>query len=72
MPGHDLLMRETLPSWMYKDPMDVLEQKQERELKKLCTGCAHEFEIMFKSGPAMGCDKGKLYGKRCNLFQEVK
>lgn len=65
-------MRETLPSWMYKDPCDVLERKQENELRKSCTGCAYGFEIMFKSGPANGCEKGKKYGKRCILFQEVK
>lgn len=61
-----------LPSFYYKDPMDVLDQKQQIELKKTCIGCVHAFEIMFKSGPAKGCDLGKLYGKKCNSFQEVK
>lgn len=61
-----------LHSYLYKNPMDVLEQKQERELRKSCTGCIHGFKIMFNSGPAMGCNKGKLYGKRCILFQEEK
>lgn len=61
-----------LPSFYYKNPMDVLDQKQQSALKRSCVGCAHAFEIMFNSGPAMGCNKGKLYGKRCILFQEVK
>jgi len=61
-----------LPAYQYRDPMIVLEQKQQRELKKTCIGCAHAFEIKFKSGPAKGCDLGKLYGKKCNSFQEVK
>lgn len=61
-----------LPSFYYQDPMDVLDQKQQREIKKSCAGCAHGFEIMFKSGAAKGCDLGKLYGKKCNSFQEVK
>jgi hypothetical protein len=61
-----------LPAYQYRDPMMVLEQKQEHELKKTCIGCAHAFEIMFNSGPAKGCNKHKLYGRRCNLFQEVK
>jgi len=65
-----------LPSYYYQDPMDVLDQKQQRELKKSCTGCAQEFEIVFKSSlgdvSKKGCNLGKLYGKRCVLFQEKK
>jgi len=66
------LMRETLPAYMYRNPEEVLERKQENELRKSCSGCIHGFEIMFKSGPAKGCNKSKLYGKRCSLFKEVK
>lgn len=65
-------MSNALPSWHYRDPQEVLERKQENELRKTCTGCAHGFQIMFKTGPAMGCNKHKLYGRKCNLFKEVK
>jgi hypothetical protein len=65
-------MSKALPSYCYKDPMDVLDQKQQRELKKTCIGCVHAFEIMFKSGAEKGCNQGKLYGKRCSLFQVKK
>lgn len=61
-----------LPSFYYKNPMDVLEQKQEHELRKSCAGCIHGFEIMFKSGAEKGCNLGKMHGKRCSLFREVK
>ena len=70
--GHDVLMRETLPSYMWRDPCDVLEQKQERELRKTCIGCAHAFEIMFKSGAAMGCELGRFYGNRCKSYKVIK
>lgn len=63
-------MSGALPSYMYRNPEEVLERKQEHELRKSCTGCAHAFEIMFNSCAAMGCNKGKRHGRRCNLFQE--
>lgn len=61
-------MSGALPSYMYRNPEEVLERKQEHELRKSCAGCIYGFEIMFKSGSAMGCNKNKLYGRRCNLF----
>lgn len=62
-------MRETLPAYMYKNPMDILEQKQERELKKSCKGCAHVFQVEFKGAAESGCNKGRVFGKRCKLYK---
>lgn len=63
-------MRETLPSYMYCDPMLVLERKQENELKRSCLGCVHVFHVEFKGAAESGCNKGKVFGKRCKLFRE--
>lgn len=61
-----------LPRYLYANPQDVLEWKQEYERRKSCLGCVHGFTIQFKNGTAMGCDKNKKYGRRCELYQEVK
>lgn len=58
----------TLPAYMYKDPADVLESKQERQLKKSCVGCIHAMEYEFKDSREKICDKGKAYGRRCELY----
>jgi len=61
-----------LPHWQYKNPQDVLEWKQEYEKRKSCVGCMHGFKMIFNSGEAMGCDKNRRWGKRCEYYQEVK
>ena len=61
-------MSNALPKWMYKNPEEVLERKQEAELRKSCIGYVHGFKMEFKSGVAMGCDKNRKYGKRCELY----
>lgn len=63
-------MRQTLPAYMYRDPMLVLEQNQENELKRSCAGCVHVFRVEFKGVAESACNKGKMFGKRCRLFQE--
>ena len=60
-----------LPKYMYRDPCEILQNKQERELKKSCVGCIHSFKLEFASGVEFGCDKGRRYGKRCKYY-EVK
>lgn len=63
----------TLPAYMFKDPAIVLEEKQEREFGKSCVGCVNVLKIGFKGSAVHGvCNKGKLYGKRCILFKEIK
>lgn len=62
-------MRETLPAHTYRDPMLVLEQKQENELKRSCNGCVNVFDVRFKGSVEKGCNKGKRYGKRCRLYE---
>lgn len=62
-------MRETLPAYMYRDPMLVLEKKQENELRRSCAGCVHVFLVEFKGAAESGCNKGKIYGKRCKLYE---
>lgn len=64
-------MRETLPSWMYRNPEEVLERKQETELRKSCAGCVHAIEYEFKYSKQKICDKGKSYGRRCKLYQSL-
>lgn len=65
-------MSGALPSYMYRNPEEVLERKQEYEFRKSCTGCVHAYEVMFGSLLAKACNKGKRYGKRCNLYREKK
>lgn len=65
-------MSRALPSWMYRNPEEVLERKQESEARRSCVGCVHGFTIQFKNGPAMGCDKNKKYGRRCELYKSLK
>lgn len=65
-------MSEPLPSWMYRNPQDVLERKQEMEQRKSCFGCIHGFKMEFKSGVGYGCDKHRKYGKRCELYEVQK
>lgn len=65
-------MSNALPSWQYKNPCDVLENKQEYERRKSCVGCKHSFALEFKSGIHNGCNQGKVFGKRCKLFDEKK
>ncbi len=67
--GDDSLMSRALPSWMYRNPEEVLERKQESEARRSCVGCVHSFAIEFKSGRAMGCDKNRKYGVRCDLYR---
>jgi len=61
-----------LPSYQYRDPMIVLQQKQENELRRSCAGCVHAYLVEFKGSKESGCNKGKVFGKRCNLYREKK
>ena len=65
-------MSNALPSYMYKNPQDVLEWKQESAIKKSCIGCVHGFSIQFKTGVAHGCGKNKKYGRRCEHYSLSK
>ena len=65
-------MRETLPAYMYRDPCEVLQQKQERELRISCLGCIHAYRVEFGGSVENGCNVGKVFGKRCNLYREKK
>ena len=58
-----------LPAYLYRNPMEVLEQKQERELKRSCVGCVHVFQVEFKGVAESACNKGKVFGKRCKLYK---
>ena len=48
-------MRETLPAYMYRDPCEVLQQKQERELKRSCAGCVHVYLVEIGGSVENGC-----------------
>ena len=61
-------MTKVLPSYMYRDPADVLEMMQERESKRSCIGCVHAFTLSFNGDIEYGCNKGRRYGKRCKLY----
>jgi hypothetical protein len=65
-------MSKALPAFMYKNPQDVLERKQETALKKTCIGCIHSYRINFVSGPGFGCEKGRKFGKRCQHYARNK
>lgn len=58
-----------LPHFMYRDPCEVLERKQESELKKGCKGCVHEFEVEFKNQRVLACDMNKSHGNRCRFYK---
>lgn len=62
-------MSNALPRHMYRDPSEVLERKQEAELRKSCVGCMHGFKMEFHASVANGCDKGRRFGRRCELFE---
>lgn len=53
---------DVMPRGMYRDPLDVLISAE----NKTCRGCAH-VGIAFNSAY---CEKGRPYGRRCNLFSE--
>jgi len=61
-----------LPFYQYRDPEEVLERKQEAELRKSCVGCVHGFKMEFAGGVANGCDKNRRYGRRCELYKGIK
>ena len=66
-------MSNALPKWMYRNPEEVLERKQEAELRKSCVGCMHGFKMEFSGGKtANGCDKNRRYGRRCELYKGIK
>ena len=48
-------MRETLPAYMYRDPCEVLQQKQERELRRSCAGCVHVYLVEIGGSVENGC-----------------
>lgn len=55
--------------WEAQDPMLVLQSKQERDRKRLCTGCAHESVTTTPFGDArMVCLVGNRYGRKCRDF----
>ncbi len=62
-------MGNALPRWMYRNPEEVLERKQEAALRKSCIGCVHGFKMEFEKSSANGCDKGRRFGKRCELYE---
>ena len=61
-----------LPSFLYRNPQEVLERKQEMEARKSCVGCAHTFILEFKNGFEIGCDKDRKFGRRCELYFKRK
>lgn len=65
-------MSNALPSYMYKNPQQVLEDKQEREVRLLCIGCVHGFKMEFEGSTVNGCDKGRRFGRRCELYEVQK
>lgn len=65
-------MTKALPSYMYRNPCDVLELKQEYLRRKSCVGCVHAFRVEITGSIEMGCNKGKRYGKRCKLYRSVE
>ena len=62
-------MTKALPSYMYRNPCDVLELKQEYLRRKSCVGCIYAFRVEIIGSIEMGCNKGKRYGKRCKLYR---
>lgn len=62
-----------LDSYMYgRDPMLIVQERQERELRRSCKGCQHTKEVTDPfGGKKTLCTKGRPYGKRCRQYQEV-
>lgn len=58
-----------LPHFMYRDPCEVLESKQEHELRKSCSGCVYEMQVMFKSVAVKACAMDKKFGRRCRFYK---
>lgn len=62
-------MSNALPSWMYQNPETVLENKQERLIRKTCQGCAYLFAMAFDDEILPCCEKGNNVGRRCKLYK---
>lgn len=62
-------MSNALPSWMYQNPEKVLENKQERIIRKSCEGCSHLFAMEFDGEVLAGCEQGKKVWRRCKLYK---
>lgn len=55
-----------------KDPVKVLERRQEGSRPQSCHGCIHLFmqKSDFDKRQVLICAKGLTVGERCKLFQE--
>jgi hypothetical protein len=60
-------------SHLYRDPMQVLEAKQnaaERKAKQ-CGDCVHKVSVTFKGETANRCtQKWQIYGRRCDHYEQ--
>ena len=64
-------MTANVEKWQMRDPMLVLQSKQEHELKRMCTGCAHEHANQTPFGDTrMSCLAGHSYGRKCRDYME--
>lgn len=61
---------KVFPSYVYKDPAIVLEQKQQRAINRSCFGCVHSIKMIIAGTETMVCDKGKKHGRKCKLFKK--
>lgn len=62
----------TLDSHLYRNPMDVLEAKQERQLsrKKSCDGCVNLRSIEFAGEVVLACSlKRTTAMRRCEFYK---
>lgn len=64
-----------LDSFMYEDPANVLQRKQELEAKKTkaCGDCIHKRSMEFRGEVGNFCEfKRHVYGRRCELYETKK
>lgn len=55
----------------YRDPMLVVQERQEARLKRMCSGCAHEHQAADPFGETrLICLTGRAYGRRCKDYME--
>ena len=61
----------TLENWQYRDPMKVLEEKQEREARqRKCCNCANRVTLVTIGGEWPACMLGRVYGRACDKFKQ--
>lgn len=60
-----------LDSHLYRDPMLIVQERQERQIRRSCQGCIHERSVDNPfGGDELMCGLGRRHGKRCRRYKK--